>query len=201
MRRLVEHQPVAVELDREGHIVDCAVGSVCGAVATVAPIAELSPDLQETLTPGALCLLVFEFRGSPIALRGVARAIYGGAALEFVVIDGIQMWDRRTAPRVQMHTPVRAAPAASRSASAPAIDTVTVNLSMCGALLKRRPGLDRGPWQIELSLPDDGTPVSCSAMFVRQTRRHLAIKFGEIPDADLVRLAGAIADHEHLSWP
>jgi hypothetical protein len=201
MRRLVENQAVTVQLDSQACCIDCAVGTVCSPVAMLAPIAQITPGLQESLTVGALGFLTFEFRGSLIALRGAARTIYGGAALEFVVVDGVQMTDRRSAPRVRLQTPVHATPKAERGVSGLAVETVTVDLSIGGALLTRRPGLGHGPWRMELFLPDDTIAVRCAAVLARQTPNHLAIKFSEIPAADLVRLAGVIADHEQLSWP
>ncbi|MGO9751872.1 MAG: PilZ domain-containing protein [Solirubrobacteraceae bacterium] len=203
MRRLVEHQAVTieVELDADAWCIDCTVGNVTTPVATLAPIHEISPQTRESLRSGALGFMMFEWRGSTIALRGGARAIYGGAALEFVVLDGIHEKERRAAPRARLQTPVRARHVISGRASAFSVETVTVNLSLSGALLIRRPGLGPGPREIELLLPDHGAPVRCGAALARQTRDQIAVVFSEIREADLVRLAGTIADNEQLSWP
>jgi len=210
MRRLVEHQAVTVELDSDGRgevdgvvdCIDCMLGWVRGPVATLAPLTDIAPDFRGRLIPGSLGFMLFDHRGAPIGLRGVARAICEGAALEFVVIDGIQLAERRTASRVALQTPVRAASLDDRGVAVAAVETVTTNLSMGGALLVRRPGLGEGPrWQIELSLPNNPTPVRCTAMLARQTPSQLAVAFADIQDTDRIRLAAVLADHQRRTPP
>ncbi len=162
---------------------------------------ELAPELQVGLICGAPGFIVFEWNGTPVALRGGARAIYGGAALEFVVFDGVHMQERRAAPRAPVQIPVCATLAGVHGPNAFSVATATVNLSISGALLIRCPGLGPGPWQIALYLPDDPAPVSVSAALARYTRDHIAVTFTELREVDLVRLAGTIADHEQLIWP
>jgi hypothetical protein len=202
MRRLTEHQIVTVELDQQVCI-DCQVGNASAPVATLAPIDEIPSTVQELLTPGCLAFMTFEHHGLPVALRGAARAIYGGTAVEFVVIDGVQLQERRRFPRLPIRAPVTVRPAVATGPGADqsAIQTITDNLSLRGAQLARHPGLGNGPWKIELQLPNDLIPVHCGASLVRRTKSHLGIRFIEISDADLIRLAGALADREQLSWP
>jgi hypothetical protein len=126
--------------------------------------------------------------------RSSADAVWlGRSVVEFVVIDGVQMPEMRRAPRVALEMPVRASLLADNVPADP-IETVTANLSVLGALLSRQPGLGEGPWQIELFLPGEATPVRATAVLVRHTARHLGVAFAELTDADLTRLEKAIAD-------
>ncbi len=203
MRRLLEQQraSVVLELDDRAHHIECTAGNVSTPVATLTPITELTPELQRGLISGAPGFIVFECNGKPVALRGGARAIYGGAALEFVVFDGVHMHERRAAPRVSVQIPVRATLAGVRGPHAFSVETATANLSIAGALLIRRAGLGPGPWQLALYLPDDVAPVSAIAALARCTRDHIAVTFTELQEVDLMRLAGTIADQEQLKWP
>lgn len=197
MRRLVQHQQVTIELDAEfeGDVdaLVCRVGSVHGPVATLGPVDDLSDRVRERLTPGSLGFMVFRHHGTPVGLRGVVRGAPENDQVEFVVIDGIQVAERRTAERIPMITPVRATPAGADDA----ISTVTANLSLGGALLTRRPGLGEGPlWQIEISLQGDSTPIRCEASTARITPTHVGVRFEDISEDDRIRLAGALADHQ-----
>jgi hypothetical protein len=197
MRRLAQHQPVPVELDGEfdGQIdaLVCRVGSVHGPVATLGPVDEVPPRVLERLTPGSLGFMVFSHHGTPVGLRGVVRSAPGEEQVEFVVIDGIQVAERRTAERIAMIAPVRATAAGSDEA----VSTVTANLSLGGALLTRRPGLGPGAqWSIEVSLPGDPNPVRCDAAMARITPTHIGVRFDEMQEDDRIRLAGALADHQ-----
>jgi diguanylate cyclase (GGDEF)-like protein/PAS domain S-box-containing protein len=194
MRRLVGHQAVEISLDGEGEswVVKCVLERVLGPVATLAACGELRAHVKDRLRAGALGFMTFEHYGAAIALRGAVRAI-SEQALEFVVLDGVQVAERRKAPRVALETSVRAALLADGVTADP-IDTVTANLSVVGALLKRQPGLGEGPWQIELFLPGDATPVRCTGVLVRETPSHVGVTFADLPDADLTRLGEVIAD-------
>jgi hypothetical protein len=77
--------------------------------------------------------------------------------------------------------------------SARPVETVTVDLSLGGALFEYRPGIGDGPWQIELHLPGEAEPVRCLAVLVRRAGGHLGVAFGEVTDADLLRLDAVIA--------
>ena len=202
MRRLIAHQAVEIHLDAkaggwEGDWIECRVGSVLGPVATLTALDGIAPELRETLTPGSLGFMTFQYQRAPIALRGVALAVSESEDLEFVVIDGIQMAERRTAARMALLTPVRAACLDAAGVVTAAVATVTANLSMGGALLTRRPGLGNGPrWQIELCLPGDPLPVRCDAVLVRETPTHAGVKFVDMQEADQLRLAGILAEHQ-----
>lgn len=193
MRRLVEQQLVTVNIDGEAAGIDCRVGSVLGPVAMLTPAAELAQHLRERLAPGTLGFLVFDHQDTPTALRGVAR-LTEGPQLEFVVIDGVQIAQRRAATRVALITPVRATLVDSDGIAKAAVETVTANLSQSGALLTRRPGLGEGPrWHIELLLPGDPTPIRCGAVLARQTPTHVGVAFANMQQLDQIRLARTLA--------
>lgn len=200
MRRLVGHQDVTIALgngDENVDLIHCVVKRVRGAVATVAPCDAIATRLQSTMRTGALGFLTFDHYGAPIALRGAAQASSDGATIEFVVLDGVQVEERRRAPRVALKTPVRVASLADNLAGP--IETVTANLSLVGALLKREPGLGTGPWQIELFLPGESTPVRGTASLARHSADHLGVAFADIEDADLIRIKKAVADQPQAS--
>ena len=203
MRRLRADQPVEVNLDGEADAIECRVSSVRGPVTTLQEPGQLAPKFQRMLTPGSLAFMVFEFGAMPVALRGVARAIPDDSAIEFIVIDGIQLAERRTAARTVLTARVLISDVGSAETdAAAAVDTSTADLSLGGALLQRRPGLSSGPeWQLEIFASGDPAPIRCRAALVRETRTHLGVAFTDMPDSDRIRLAGVLADRQRRSAP
>jgi hypothetical protein len=204
MRRLAKNQTVRIDLDAkvdwEVDCIECRVQSVNGPVATLAPADQVAASVQERLTPGSLCFLTFTHGRAPVALRGVALAVAGSEDLEFVVVDGIQVAERRNAERTPLVTAVRAAPVQLDGEPGDQVATVTSNLSMGGALLLRRPGLGEGPrWNIELFLPGQPTQVHCDAVLARATPSHFGVKFVKMEEADQLRLAGLLAGIQRRS--
>lgn len=198
MRRLVKNQAVRVDLDAkvdwEVDCIECRVRSIQGPVATLSPVAEIAADVQGRLTSGSLCFLTFEHHRSPVALRGVALAVAGSTELEFVVVDGIQVAERRSAERTALVTAVRAAPLGDDGTAEEPVGTVTSNLSMGGALLLKRPGMGTGPkWKIELFLPGDPEHIHCEAELARETPTHLGVRLVAMQEPDQLRLAGVLA--------
>jgi hypothetical protein len=198
MRRLAKNQNVRIDLDAkvdwEMDSIDCRVRTISGPVATLSPATEVDLGVQQRLTTGSLCFLTFVHGRAPVALRGVALAVADSKELEFVVVDGIQVAERRSAERTSLVTAVRAAPVdADGTAQAP-VATVTSNLSMGGALLLRRPGIGDGPrWKIELFLPSDPEHVHCEAELARGTPTHLGVRFVSLQEPDQLRIAGLLA--------
>ena len=144
--------------------------SVHGPVAVLAPVTTVAPALRTRVKNGLLSFMTFQHQSAPVALRGVVLASPQSADLEFVVIDGVQVTERRTAGRVRLLTPIRATSVDADGVAVATVATVTVNLSMGGAMLTRGPNLGPGPrWQIELALPHDSSPVRCDAVLVRDT--------------------------------
>jgi methyl-accepting chemotaxis protein/sensor domain CHASE-containing protein len=110
----------------------------------------------------------------------------------------VQIAERRGAARVDVQTPVRAVLIGSRDGDAP-VETETVNLSVTGALLRERPGLGKGPWQLQLFLPGDPEPVCCSATLARHTPEGFGVAFGAVSDTDLLRLDRAVAGYRTVA--
>jgi hypothetical protein len=198
MRRLVKNQAVRVDLDAkvdwEADCIECRVQSIHGPVATLAPEGEIAEDVQTRLSSGSLCFLTFTHGRAPVALRGVALAVAGSTELEFVVVDGIQVAERRSAERTPLVTALRAAPVEPDGTVGAPVATVTSNLSMGGALLLKRPGLGEGSrWQVELFLPGDPNHVHCEAVLARETPTHLGVRLIHVQEADQLRIAGVLA--------
>lgn len=204
MRRLVKNQLVRVDLDAkvdwEVDCIECRVQSIQGPVATLAPTSEIVTSVQNRLASGSLCFLTFEHNRAPVALRGVALATAGSDELEFVVVDGIQVAERRSAERTPLVTAVRATPVGADGELGEAAGTVTSNLSMGGALLLKRPGLGTGPrWKIELFLPGDPEHVHCEAELARETPTHLGVRLVNMQEPDQLRVAGVLAGLQRRS--
>lgn len=198
MRRLVKNQAVRVDLDAkvdwEVDSIECRVQSIQGPVATLLPEGELGDGVQTRLTSGSLCFLTFEHGRAPVALRGVALKAADRDELEFVVVDGIQVAERRSAERTPLVTAVRATPVGPGGDVGDAVATVTSNLSMGGALLLKRPGLgDVSKWRVELFLPGDPDHVYCEAVLARETPTHLGVRLVNVQEADQLRIAGVLA--------
>ena len=198
MRRLVKNQVVRVDLDAkvdwEVDCIECRVQAIQGPVATLAPTSAIVGAVQNRLASGSLCFLTFEHNRAPVALRGVALASSGSDELEFVVVDGIQVAERRSAERTSLVTAVRATPVGADGTLRETAGTVTSNLSMGGALLLKRPGLGSGPrWKIELFLPGDPEHVHCEAELARETPTHIGVRLVGMQEADQLRLAGVLA--------
>jgi PilZ domain-containing protein len=204
MRRLVVHQNVTVVLDGEADGIHCTVGSVAGSVATLAYPGELAPDLLERLLPGTLGLLVFEHRDFPVALRGAACADPGSPTLEFVVLDGVQLPERRIAERIPLAMPVRVRVHTAPDEGSPVgvIETVSSDLSITGVLLERRPGLGEGPlWKVELVVAGDERPICCDVTVARRTSTHIGVAFVQMPDAEQDRLTDILAVRKRAFKP
>jgi hypothetical protein len=188
---LVKNQAVRIDLDAkvdwETNCLECRVQSVQGPVATVIPERELPEEVQTRLASGSLCFLTFEHGRAPVALRGVALKDAEREELEFVVVDGIQVAERRS-------TAVRATPVMADGTAGQTVATVTSNLSMGGALLLKRPGLGEfSKWQLEVFLPGVSEHVHCDAVLARETPTHLGVRLMNVQEADQLRIAGILA--------
>ena len=204
MRRLVKNQAVRVDLDAkvdwEVDSIECRVLSIQGPVATLSPVSQIAASVQGRLASGSLCFLTFEHNRAPVALRGVALALADSDDLEFVVVDGIQVAERRSAERTPLVTAVRATPVGHDGAPGEVVGTVTSNLSMGGALLLKRPGLGSGPrWKIELFLPGDPEHIHCDAELARETPTHLGVRLVNMPEGDQLRVASVLAGLQRRS--
>jgi hypothetical protein len=198
MRRLVKNQAVRVDLDAkvdwEVDSIQCRVQSIQGPVATLIPEGDIADAVQTRLTSGSLCFLTFEHGRAPVALRGVALKASDRDELEFVVVDGIQVAERRSAERTPLVTAVKAAPVEPDGNVGSPVATVTSNLSMGGALLLKRPGLGEvSKWHVELFLPGDPEHIHCEAVLARETPTHLGVRLVNVQESDQLRIAGVLA--------
>jgi len=198
MRRLVKNQAVRVDLDAkvdwEVDSIQCRVQSIQGPVATLIPEGDIADAVQTRLTSGSLCFLTFEHGRAPVALRGVALKASDRDEVEFVVVDGIQVAERRSAERTPLVTAVKAAPVEPDGNVGNPVATVTSNLSMGGALLLKRPGLGEvSKWRVELFLPGDPEHIHCEAVLARETPTHLGVRLLNVQEADQLRIAGVLA--------
>ena len=194
LRRLKLHQRVEIHIDSDDQaVVICRVAAVQGSVATMTQITELPDEVVDRFTPGVLGYLLFGHHGAMTALKGIATASPAdGSELAFVVIDGVQLPERRAAERVDLSARARVW-AAGTGDRAEGVDALAVNVSAGGVLIERPAGLGDGPsFRLELVLDDDPQPIRCNAMIVRETPTHVALKFRQIADADRIRLAGMI---------
>jgi hypothetical protein len=191
MRRLREQQTVQLDLEGESQAITCRVASVTGAVATL--IADGTPLRSVELRSGAPGYLVFRHDGKLVALRGIAASVGNQAQVEFVVTDGVVLPERRTAERVQLATRARVWPRHLELDQTAGVETVTVDLSLDGALIEIRAGLDQhSQFALELFPDQHRTPIRCRARVTRHTPSHLAVKFSDLADADRTRLAIAV---------
>lgn len=191
MRRLREQQTVQLDLEGESQAIECRVASITGAVATLTP--EGMPVRSVELRSGAPGYLVFRHRGKLVALRGIAAVVGSQAQVEFVVTDGVVLPERRTAQRVPLSTRARVWPRHQELDEGAGVETVTSDLSLDGALIEIRAGLDQhSQFALELFPDPDRTPVRCRARVTRRTPTHLAVKFTDLADGDRTRLAIAV---------
>lgn len=194
MRRLSYQQHVQIHLDNEDEVLGCRVGRVEGALATLSRTDYASPELLAQLIPAASGLLVFDHRGATVALKGIATAsTTEGHDVAFVVTDGVTLPERRSNERVPIQAPARIFPSESE---ADCIETTTENVSLTGALVEHRPGLDEATdFRLELALRADLAPIRCRAAVARRTPTHIGVMFTEMQATDRARLAVLLREH------
>jgi hypothetical protein len=183
-------------LDDETDGIQCTVRGIRGRSATLTSVHQFTPHLRERLAPGSLGFLVFDHRGLPAALRGAARADGDGQTIEFLVLDGIEMPERRQNPRLPAAFPVRVSPAPSEAPAVPVIETVSIDLSSTGARLAITPGLDVvSRCGIELVLSPQ-RPICCRAVMARHDPTDVAVAFTDMPDSDRARLTDLLRERQ-----
>ncbi len=195
VRRLRPGQRVTVELDDDAvdHRVDCLVADVFASTASLTHDEALDPRLRDRLGSGAPGYLVFSHHGAEIGLHGVAVAPPSRVSvIDFVVVDGVQIRDRRGGRRVQFVTRARMFPTDTDAAGSQpqAIETFTLDLSEGGALLRYRPEFaEHRRYTIELFFAADPVPIRCEATYARQTDAGIGVRFGHLDAGDRARLA------------
>jgi len=196
MRRLKQQQSVEVHLDSEDEIVvPCRVLRVEGSVATLES-AGGDPVLPGNTAPALPGYLVFEHAGGRVALKGIAApGANTQTALLFVVIDGVQLPERRAAGRVEVEAQARLfLPAAGDHEY---IETPLADLSISGMRVERHPNLDvETRYRLELYIGDEPTPIRCDAEVARRTATHIGMKFVDLRDTDQAVLAAIVASRQ-----
>jgi PAS domain S-box-containing protein len=203
MRRLRPGQPVIVTLDddTDDRHLGCVVADVFGSVASLTHAEDLDRPLRERLSFGAPSYLVFTDRGAEIGLYGIAAATPSkDSVLDFVLLDAVQVSERRENRRVQLVTRARLFPIdADRAGTQPEpIDTFTLNLSASGALLRQRPQFaQHRRYRVELFFAADPQPICCEAVQARETADGIGVEFEHLQETDQARLSERIAAHRN----
>jgi hypothetical protein len=197
MRRLKHHQEVEIHLDVDDEVVlGCRVLGVEGSVATLASIdAEPSTFLGGSV-PAVHGYLLFDHAGGRVALKGIATAgTTEGPQLLFVVVDGVQLPERRSAARVQINAVARMFPPGSAPESG-YLETRLADLSVSGMRVERHPNLDAATgYRVELYIGGAETPIRCGAEVARATPTHVGLKFVDLEDADRALLDAIVRAH------
>jgi PilZ domain len=195
MRRLKQQQQVEIHLDGADGVVACRVLGVKGSVASLARV-DGGPEQFERLTPAASGYLMFEHRGGTIALKGIATTQQTDQPeLLFVVLDGVQLPERRSAERVEVSALARMFAPDSAGADG-FVETPLANVSTSGLLVERHPGLDeRAQFRLELLVDGDAQPICCDVAVARKTATHLGMRLVNMDEADRERLAAVIRRH------
>jgi hypothetical protein len=202
MRRLKQHQRVEIHLDvgEEDEIVPCLVLGVEGSVATLASLDAAPVALAGNSTPAVPGYLVFDHGGRSVALKGIATT---GAndhpALLFVVIDGVQLPERRSAERVEVDAVARLY-LPGGAGGQQCVETPLADLSISGMRVQRHPALEADArYRLELCIGDQRPPIRCDAEVARTTPTHVGMKFVDLQDGDRALLAAIVASRRSYS--
>ncbi len=202
MRRLKHQQLVEIHLDlgNEDEVVPCHVLGVEGSVATLASVGVDPVVLVGKSTPAIPGYLVFDHGGGRVALKGIAtRQASDGGELLFVVIDGVQLPERRSAERVQVDAVARLY-SGSAGEDREFVETPLADLSISGMRVLRHPGLEaEGRYRLELRIGDERPPIRCAAEVARTTSTHVGMKFVDLQETDRALLAAIVASRRSYS--
>jgi hypothetical protein len=195
MRRLKHQQRVEIHLDGADGVVACRVLGVKGSVASLTQV-DGGPEQFERVAPAAPGYLMFEHRGGTIALKGIATTqATDQPELLFVVLDGVQLPERRSAERVQVSALARMF-VPDGADDDECVETPLANVSTSGLLVQRHPGLDeRAQFRLELLVDGDVEPICCDVVVARRTATHMGMRLVNMDQADQERLAAVIRRH------
>lgn len=197
MRRLKHHQEVEIHLDGADEVIlDCRVLGVEGSVATLASMDAGSGELLGSSVPAVPGYLVFDHIGGKVALKGIATASTTEAPeLLFVVIDGVQLPERRSAARVQVAAVARMF-ALDGTQEGEQFETRLADLSVSGMRVEGHASLDTATgYRLELYIGDARTPIRCGAEVARRTPTHVGLKFTDLEEGDRTLLEAIVRAH------
>jgi hypothetical protein len=197
MRRLKHHQEVEIHLDGEDEaILGCRVLGVEGSVATLASDDAGPGTLLGSSVPAVPGYLLFDHSGGRVALKGIATAsTSAGPELLFVVIDGVQLPERRSAARAEVKAVARMSPRDSADESEH-FETRLADLSVTGMRVEGHPSLDATRlFRLELYIGGAQTPIRCGAEVARRTPSHVGLKFTDLQEADRTLLDAIVRAH------
>jgi hypothetical protein len=197
MRRLRHQQEVEIHLDGEDEVVlGCRVMGVEGSVATLASVDAGPGPLLGGSVPAVPGYLLFDHSGGRVALKGIATANTSeGPELLFVVIDGVQLPERRSAARARVNAVARMFHPDSVDGSEH-LETRLADLSVSGMRVEGHPGLNGAiRYRLELYFGDAQTPIRCGAEIARTTPTHVGLKFIDLDEADRTLLDAIVRAH------
>ncbi len=197
MRRLRNQQEVEIHLDGEDEVVfGCRVQGVEGSVATLATIDPSVATLLGSSVPAVPGYLLFDHAGGRVALKGIATAsTTEGPELLFVVIDGVQLPERRSAARARVNAVARMFRLDSGQ-DGEYFETRLADLSVSGMRVDGHPGLGEATgFRLELYIGDAQTPIRCGAEVARRTPAHVGLKFVDLEDSDRALLDAIVRAH------
>lgn len=194
MRRLRTGQLATLELDGDGASVACRVGSVGGASATLQCAADVDVRQFERLSAGSLGYLFFEHQGRPVALRGAAIVTPDSQPqIEFAVVDGVTLPERRTAERIGCRLPVRIDVLDPDASTPAAVEVEALDLSLGGALLAWSDPPPAGHrLRVELETDAEAPPVLAEARVARVMPGRAGIAFEGLDGEVRSRLVGVL---------
>jgi hypothetical protein len=197
MRRLRHQQEVEIHLDGEDEVVlGCRVMGVEGSVATLASVDAGPGPLLGGSVPAVPGYLLFDHSGGRVALKGIATANTSeGPELLFVVIDGVQLPERRSAARARVNAVARMFQPDSVDGSE-YFEARLADLSVSGMRVEGHPGLNGAiRYRLELYIGDAQTPIRCGAQIARTTPTHVGLKFIDLEEADRTLLDAIVRAH------
>jgi PilZ domain len=200
MRRLRHQQEVEIHLDGEDEIVlGCRVLGVEGSVATLQGIDAEPGTLLGSSVPAVHGYMMFDHAGGKVALKGIATTSTSeGPELLFVVVDGVQLPERRSAARVRVNAVARMFPPDSPQ-EAWYFETRLADLSVSGMLVERHPSLAAATgYRVELYFGAAQTPIRCGGEVARTTPTHVGLKFVDLEEADRALLDAIVRAHAEL---
>jgi PilZ domain len=197
MRRLRHQQEVEIHLDGEDEVVlGCRVMGVEGSVATLASVDAGPGPLLGGSVPAVPGYLLFDHSGGRVALKGIATAnTSDGPELLFVVIDGVQLPERRSAARARVNAVARMFHPDSADESG-YFETRLADLSVSGMRVEGHASLNGAiRYRLELYIGDAQTPIRCGAEIARRTPTHVGLKFIDLEEADRTLLDAIVRAH------